>query len=58
MAVPKTTETGCRDGSVETGQVIETTPSLLVDVPSNLIYSKIPRVTSSIKEDAGMGLLV
>ena len=62
MAVPKTTETRCRDGSVQARQVIQrlhkqSHPYIFfqshTDVPSNLIAKLIEEI-----QDVGMGLLV
>ena len=67
MAVPKTTETRCRDGSVQARQVIKRLhkqpPSLHffflphgIDVPRILIAKLTEHF--QVKKDVGMGLLV
>ena len=69
MAVPKTTETGCRDGSVQVRQVIKRLhkqphPYIFfsyriphgIDVPRILIAKLTEQF--QVKKDVGMGLLV
>ena len=58
MAVPKTTETRCRDGSVQARQVIKTTQG----TPSLHLFFFLPHgidvPTEQFQKDVEMGLLV
>ena len=66
MAVPKTTETRCRDGSVQARQATQATPSLHlffflphgIDIPRILIAKLTEQFQVKKKKDVGMGLFV
>ena len=65
MAVPKTTETRCRDGSVQARQVVKDYTSK--PIPTSFLYLKFfcefsyeitGHINVRLKKDVGMGLLV